>query len=268
MQLDLLLRSIYTNAQYIDQLGVLYTYSDDKFKEGYEILKKEYPEVDFILEDNFGDQVTEFVSKSHKYYTGLVDESIFFRPIEMTEDRLDWVFNDKKALSFSLRIGKNTIWQNHWYGERMPEIDILDSYKNIFVWDANHYTANGDLGRNLHCDGTLLDRDFYHNLLVTETAWRKNKVRTLDGIGNSGRNDTESLMAAYDHSCFVNIAVTLVHELDNGIVYADNWGKFFSYDLTDLNNKFLEGKRISLSDIPVDNVNCGRMETEYVFMHE
>ena len=68
MQLRLLLESLQKNFIDLGDTHVLYSYSNDRFKNGYEKLKSEFPRVVFHTQsDDFYSDILDIVSLSNNY---------------------------------------------------------------------------------------------------------------------------------------------------------------------------------------------------------
>ncbi len=270
MQLDAFLKSL-VNAPYITDTVVLYTYDDDKFEQGYNKVAGWHENVQFIKEHEdrgeWKNTILRLVESFKDYFCWATDDSIFFKHSELLLEKLNWVFKEKEALALNLRMGLNIKWQNHWYGERSLDIDIMDQYEDIVLWDASKYSVETDIGRVWQNDASIMPRDKYLQRLKAENHWYKGRgCRGLDNVGQSGRIFDPCLMAAFEHSVYLNIPVNLVHLLDSGRLYADNWGRFIKQDVSDLQNKFNEGLRIDWRKIDVSELECGRREAVYEFI--
>ena len=68
-QLELLLRSMNKFWKHNHQINVLYTYTDDEYEKGYDILIDEYKNINFVLEKNFKKD-TLFLIDNNKTKTG------------------------------------------------------------------------------------------------------------------------------------------------------------------------------------------------------
>ncbi len=115
-QLELFLESVDRRCPNLFDIHILWDASNDKFKEGYDQLWSEYPnlpdknkihkEVDFelqskVLIDNAGDFVTM-----------IADDNIFYKPLDFTEEDVKTAFDSCEFLStISMRYGTNTHYQ-------------------------------------------------------------------------------------------------------------------------------------------------------------
>jgi hypothetical protein len=266
MQLDLCLKSL-KNAPYITDVKVLYL-PQGRFELGYEIVKKEHPNITFIKEnDHFSDQAMDIVKNSNEYFLWGTDDSLFCHQVEITQDKLDWVFKTQRAISIILRYGANVIMENHWENKRSRPMEVLAQYKDIVIWDVYKHYDTYHAGRPWQNDASIMPRDMYLERMEIETEWRKHKSKTLDYLAQSGRIFNPCLAATFPKVVYLNIPVNLVHLHEDGKTYADynNWGKYIRYDVNLLNELFIYGKRINLGAIDLHNVDCSAREIEYVF---
>lgn len=271
MQLDACLSSLFTNAKYITDVNVLYTYDDIKFKEGYEKLIHQYKNVNFIEEryrtrEEWRELIIRLVSSFNPYFCWATDDSLFYRKVELTQDKLDWSFKFQQAKSLNLRVGLNVVWQNHWHSERCPQITVKDRFEDVISWDSSNISVQNDIGRLWQNDASIMLRDEYLDRLVNEQHWHLGRgCRGLDNVGQSGNIFTKRIGAAFENSVYLNVPVNLVHVLDDGRLYADNWGFYHQQDIHSLQKLFDEGKRINWQAIDFSNIDCGRKEVAYEF---
>lgn len=265
-QLDAMLNSLYKNASYFSDIKVLYTHERADFAHGYDILIKEHPDVQFIKEESIPNQVIPLVESFHPYFCWATDDSLFYMPHVVDEDKLSWVFDKQQALSLNLRVGLNIVWQNHWHSERTPSIPVSATYKDLIAWDSSNISVQNDVGRLWQNDASIMPRDKYLERLKSERHWQKSRgCRGLDNVAQSGNMFARRIGAAFANSVYVNVPVNLVHLLDDGRLYADNWGKYIRQDIGVLNQVYLKGARIDWEKCDFNNLDCGRKEVEYSF---
>ncbi len=276
MQLDAFLKSLFHNAKYINDVYVLYTYDEEKFEEGYDIVSKTHANVKFIQEGErywWKNQILELVSGFQPYFLWATDDSIFYRYTNITQETLRCVFEEYGAKSLNLRVGLNIKWQNHWHTQLTPEIPVSDTivlgterYSDIIIWDATNMSVQNDIGRVWQNDASIMPRDEYLERLEIETEWWKGKgCRALDNVAQSGNIFNPRIAASFKQSSYLNIPVNLVHLLDDGRLYADNWGKFIQQDIHSLYERFMNGERIDWQSINTEGVDCGRKEVKYTY---
>lgn len=274
MQLDACLRSIAKNAPYITDLSVIYTHDEVRFRDAYNELIREYPSVDFIYENEsftvdrtkWRDLIISLVSDFKDYFLWGTDDSLFYRRVDLTQEKMRWAFTEHKAISLNLRVGLNVIWQNHWHSEKCPNIPFDHCFEDLITWDSSNISVQNDIGRLWQNDASIMPKDAYLSKLKTEDHWYKGRgCRGLDNLAQSGNAFNPRRGACFDRSVYVNVPVNLVHVLDNGRLYADNWGRFVQQDIFTLNEKFLDGYRIDWEAIDFSDLDCGRKEVQYEF---
>lgn len=269
MQLEAFLDSLTTNAQYIkeEDIYVLYTYTNDQFKQGYDILKSSFKNINWILESDLKTQLIDLVKGFKQYFLWTTDDSLFYRYADLTPEKIDWAFNKRGAMAINLRMGLNIKWQNHWFGETSVPIVVDEEFEDLIVYDASKYNVNTDVGRVWQNDASIMPRDLYLAEMLKDDSWKRGiGVRELDNLAQSGRKFNPCKMVIFKESVYLNVPVNLVHLLNDGRLYADNWGKHRQYSTDELNKQFLEGKKIHWQIADFSNLDCGRREIEYTFM--
>jgi hypothetical protein len=162
IQLDLLLRSIVKHDEK-KMLGVsvLYACSEQKYEQGYEVLKERFPQVQFIREEkfaprfvppffplywhnyfwwlkykhtrtvsgNFRKQLINLVADSEKEYVMfLTDDSMFYKPISILQPVLADIRRRPLHNSFSLRHGTNIMGGNFSYRNALLSWNVFEDH--------------------------------------------------------------------------------------------------------------------------------------------
>lgn len=150
-QLDALLRSILNNFLISNRIIVVYTYSNNKFKKGYDFLiSKKYLnqlKVTFIKEQNFMNDVLNCLNKiNSKFIIFMVDDNIIKQKFDEIEI-FNTLLQHQQILCCSLRLGKNI---NYCYALNMTtKIPIDDN----LIW--NWKNQPGDWGYPMSLDGHI-----------------------------------------------------------------------------------------------------------------
>src|SRR5690242_206861 len=109
-QLELLLYSIRTNAPDLLKLNVVYTYTNDNFKAGYDKLIKDNNsenDITFTLEENGQKNFYEFLNSNKDQVVGLfTDDCIVYRPLKISDVHIENILSND-VWCFSLRLGLN-----------------------------------------------------------------------------------------------------------------------------------------------------------------
>lgn len=271
MQLAAMLDSLELNAgSTFSDVRVVWKADNMKFRRGYNVVMDEWEgRVKFIEETTVSEMAVDLVKSFNDYFCWATDDSLFYRKFNITEEMLQWAFERESAISLNLRIGTNVVWQNHWHSEKCPEIPVKNREHGLISWDSSNISVQNDVGRLWQNDASIMPRDMYLDRMLKENHWQNSVgCRGLDNIGQSGSVFNPRVGSSLETSVYVNVPVNLVHYLDDGRLFADNWGKFRQYPVTDLQQLFDTNVRIdvvkTLEQLP-DKVDCGRVELEYVF---
>lgn len=135
-QLDLTLSSIF---EYIspNQVFVTYSYSDEKFKAGYEKLKQNYKDVVFWDRTSLTEDIVRFLSVKSNLVCFATDDSIFYRKPEYSPDELNGLFDLGGFQSFSHRLGLNCTNQDPFNPSiKMSRPNFINNGK-FLMWDRN-----------------------------------------------------------------------------------------------------------------------------------
>ena len=178
MQLDLLIESIirYDRYYFLD-VAVVYSYSSDAYKKGYELLKKKYPVVAwkeemkisklvFNFEFNFGglrnwfwwikypklrrkkSNFKQILLKTieeteHHLLMFLTDDSLFYKDIVIYPDCIQRISDTSEKTSFSLRHGANL------------EGGVYSIEKDVILWNVYANDKKTDWGIPFSVDGHI-----------------------------------------------------------------------------------------------------------------
>ena len=91
-QLDFLLTSIMENDSDIFNLNVLYDYSSNNFKAGYEHLLKKYPSLNWVRENDFQKDTMNLIEKGGDLVCFFVDDNILYKKVEVDYDGISSLF--------------------------------------------------------------------------------------------------------------------------------------------------------------------------------
>src|SRR5882724_7571491 len=159
MQLDACLRSLAENASQVGLPTVLWMATTAAFSQGYDVLRREHPDVCFVSEMQFAENKRLILRLSRPYVLLQCDDAITYRklPDGPIEDALQ-----DDVLMFTLRLGANT----HYCHPRdlLHDVPKLDPRGPFVVWDWNdtpdgsafeHEGREGDFGYPYSVDGTV-----------------------------------------------------------------------------------------------------------------
>jgi len=135
MQLRAALDSMFLHCSDLKQadLFVLYRTSSKRHYEQYRQLKEIFPQVLFVEEHDFKNQVLSIV-KSYEYILFLVDDTLFVRSFNFA-DIISSLAGEKRVLGFSLRLGTNT---NYCYSrncnQKLPDFEEIRTGILKYSW--------------------------------------------------------------------------------------------------------------------------------------
>lgn len=244
LQLDLLLKSIEKNAKDVFNLNVLYTFSDDKFNEGYNIIIDKHPNVNFIQEqDDFKSQTLEIIQNSNQdFFAFLTDDSLFFSEIDENEI-VNSFKEDKNNLCFSLRLGKNTTFcyvvnsDNKLYGEE-------NIGEKSMKWDWQKHFL--DYHYPFSISGHVFKKDEIYKFAKKTNFSCPNELEEGLQMFNSY---PKNIMSSFNQSVLVNTPINIVQ------TYCLNrFGEMHFYAPSKLNDYLMSGNTVNYNDINIQNV--------------
>lgn len=113
-QVHLCVESIKKNASYIfPNISVLYKASNTNYQNGYEIVKKTFPDVSWVEESNYYNDVLELTDESFYLTSFFTDDDILYEYIPTDLDNIVNLFEEIDLIAtLSLRLGLNTFIQD------------------------------------------------------------------------------------------------------------------------------------------------------------
>lgn len=237
MQLDLLLWSMHKFALQLDDVCVLWSASRDRFYRAYRRLMRDY-KIHWYLQSAFLDDVSILTASVRPYIQFLVDDCVFYRPLECPTEILP-------NTAYAPRLGLNCT--------RCGNIGVPQSVPT-------------QLYRDIGGEG---DRDFDCTWSLDGHIYRREEIQPyLDRGGYSTPNELESAFCGEirprlyfpKHSCLTNVPHNSVgeskgnrhmHPGDDPIVM--------------LNDLYLSDWRIDWNQMDFSNVDSCHMDLEYKY---
>jgi hypothetical protein len=259
-QLDFLLTSLIENDGGIFDINILYDYSDDRFKTGYEKLSKKYPSLIWTEESDFQEDTINLVKKGGDLVCFFVDDNILYKEIEVDHDSITELFDKEDIFCLSLRLGANTIIQNEYLDRPcvLPEKATLinDTY---LVWNWRSLPPYTNFAYPFSVDGHILAKDLVLNVLSNYTFDTPN---ALEGRALPHISDFSENMSSLKKSVLVNTPLNLVGSSEN------KSGQKFGVSLEELNSFYLSGNSPSLKDMDFSTVRGCHQEIQLKFKEE
>ena len=248
-QLRLLLESIEKHAKDVFKVNIIYKFSRDDYKLGYEKLKNEkiLENANWVSEINFKEDVLSLFNKDYKYTCFFTDDDIFYFPVK--EDEITkHLEEDQEVFCFSTRLGLNTTYcytmnaEENLYG--------VKEYGDFIKWNwAKHYL---NFGYSLSVNGNIF-RTKEISKLVKNTNFHN--PNSLEGGLQMFDTFPKEYMVAYTHSCLVNSPNNIVNE-----THPNRKGEKYAYSTLELNDKYLTGEVIDYDVIDFSDIRGAHQE--------
>ena len=250
MQLELFLRSFKIFVRNADQyvINILGTWSDEKYKKGYEKLSAmNYANVFFNEEKDFKKMLLSLIDPAKVHTVFFVDDDVFINYFDFYDRQMELFEWDERILCRSLRLNKNL---SYCYSSQRPMMQPPFFGDNTFEWQGK----DGDYGYPFSLDGhifrtadilPMLREMPYTNPNTLESTW-------ANSIGHFAPK-----MVCYDKSIIVGNPINQVQT---------NWENIHGKVNVDLlNERFLNGQKIKLDNfMGMENTSC-HQETELNF---
>ena len=240
-QLELFIRSFnkYVKNPTNYLIKVIYTYDEDKFEKGYEkLINMNYPNVQYIKETNFKQDIINCLDLTKKFTTFFVDDNVFKNEFDFFDEQMDIFINDKEILCRSLRLHPRLIY---CYPMAIPMRTPTFLPNNIFYWNG----LDGDYGYPMSVDGHIFRTEQIYPYII---HLGYNNPTMFEGYMAASPMGLPK-MICYDKSIIVNNPCNKV-QIINGNIHGN-------VNISDLNEKFLDGLFISLDNIDgLENISC------------
>ena len=243
-QLFLLLQSIEKNAPGIFDLNVLYTYSDDAFKNGYDKLIELCAitrwNINFIRENAFKQDLMAQFDLNYPYTCFFTDDDVLFESIDF--QTIDNSLQKDTVICFSLRLGNNTTFC-YTMGQQNKIVVSEETENTItFDWQKSYM----DFGYPLSVDGHV-----FRTKEIMKFSKSLNFVNpnTYEAALQVYETFPKNMMESYKHSKLVGVPVNVVQN-----VYPNKKGEKFGISAKDLNDKFLQDEYVDLSNLDFSDI--------------
>ncbi|MFW6219243.1 MAG: hypothetical protein ACOC33_00115 [bacterium] len=257
-QLDCLLRSINLRLNNLfDKVTVLYTYSNNEYKLGYDKLINRFNYVEFYKENSFYDTFMSILNKykkEYKFISLMVDDDFIYNKLEIQKERVLKSITDQD-ICFSLRLGLNCVYSHP--ANKSFRINSYIEYGEILKTDFKN--QDGDFAYPMSLDGHIFNFNVIFNYIRNINKFLN--PNTLEEKLNSiKRLIKENNIIFLKESILVGNPVNLVnntHKNRNGLIH--------SQSIEDLNEKYLNDYICDIDEINIENVNGCHMEFNYKF---
>lgn len=213
MQLQALLESMFQNSDFDPGACSILFKADEEYFNSYMEVWNYWPELNFWPEWDFKQQVEHFVFNARPTICFFTDDDVFKKHVNVSQC-VTALADDKDAIAFSLRLGKNL---DYCYSVQKPQ--ALPSFmlhkNNIISW--NYKNKEWDWNYPLSVDGHLFRReDFVEILKQVNQGWYS--PNTFEGLlSHLHPLLKKNIMYSFEESVVFNIPHNKVQKEINNI---------------------------------------------------
>ena len=263
MELNSLLTSIKDHFNVFNNITILFKYSNDDFKAGYDkiIGKHKGLNINWILEENFTQDTKDIVNSfTNDLCVTFVDDEWFIRSPDIKN--IYWSLRDSdnsiNYSGFSLRLGDNFPYT--WNADMKHSIPDFERYDDIILWDWTLLKESNDYGYPYNLNSMIRrTRDFKE--VINKCSFTYPNDLEVAIIKNLDR-DKSLLCANKEPSTFLNcLNVAQTHFISRNINQE-------AFTLEALNRKWLDGYELNFRDFYNKTQQCPTMAIEMKFIND
>jgi len=256
MQLDLLLRSIKDNFIELNpsEIKVYIKASNNDYRIAYLQLTKDHPEFHYIFQTDFYSEVKKIINNFSKPYSLiLVDDSVILNdfPVMNSLKYLEQIEFHQISLRMHLGIEYCHPADRYCSTSNMEQIE-----DNLFSWYWRNNDELADWGYAANIDSCFYKTQFLKNIINRISF---DNVNDIEGRMNELRYEFRPKMICYD----IPKIATICNNLTQSGFNRHNPNPM--YTIENLNQLYLEGRRISTSNIYGILNNACTFELDYEF---
>lgn len=249
-QLQLCLESIqYHGSHIFSNISVLYYTSTPEFKLGYDKTKERFPQVSFIQQTSYYEDIMELVNESYPLTSFFTDDDIIYDSIPLSENILMKFFDEYDILgTFSLRLGLNTIIQDPYISSQAiaPTSGFHQVDDRIIMWRWDHCPSYGNFGYPLSVDGHIFRTQELKKILYECKFKNPNQQEVAMQVH---LNKLPSIMAAFNKSVVINTPINRVQE-----ICLNRAGENFGQTIEEMNQRYLNNEVLDFDSIDFSNI--------------
>ena len=247
-QLDLLLRSIKRFVVGWDEnwSTVLYRQTDPSYHRGYELVRNEHPEFDYVAEtDSIRQDIQALtLGRGERYLQFLMDDDVYIRPFGLDDIEFTEFTKDPQIAALVLRMGRA---MGYCYTENAKVQPPEFGPKGIWRWAG----MPCDWGYPHSVDGTIWAIDDVRRVLTRGPYECIHQLEPALLAGMCG-----PLALCYDKPRLVSIA-------NNSVQDAMRANRHAGGDPMAMNERFLAGERIALGPLAGIDPPSPHVEFDY-----
>jgi len=257
MQCDACLKSLKYHTldyNYLDTF-VLYKSDDEEFDYAYGLSINENPEVKFIKESEFKENIKNIIS-NYEYVIFLVDDNLFTHNFSVKEiEKLLKEYD--KILGFSLRLGLNTHYSYPTAKEQViPPHKVIN--KKILLW--SWVNEELDFGYPIELSSSVYRIEDIYPILDNCNYHNPNELEYVMDFCKKYFQVTHPYMACYEKSVAFCAPVNRVNP-NNG----NRSGSKEEYSIENLLTKYENGVRIDVNKLVGFIPNACHQEIDFDF---
>lgn len=266
MELNSLLTSLKDNFDVFDDIKILYKYSNDDFRMGYEkLFKKDYGlKFTWILESNFVEDTKRIIkSFDKKLCLTFVDDEFLIRKAD--KNIISKILENENISGFSLRLGDSFKYTwNAGINNEIPNFEYFSPYqldsdfKDIIMWEWNKTKSGTDYGYP-YCLNSMIRRTKEFQEVINKSSFSYPNDLEMAIVKNLDKN--KEFLAAYKQPCsFLNcLNVSQTHFISRNINQEE-------FKLDALNKKWMEGYELNFRDFYNNTQECPTKAVEMKFI--
>lgn len=210
LQLDGFLRAYFRHCQDPEaaEVYILYACSQARQETSYARLQKRWPNVRFVREIVFKQQLLA-LAQGATHVLFCVDDSLFFRRFALRE-MVDLLDRYPRAVGFSLRLGQNTtVCYTVGKAQAVPDHTLVAPEVMCFDWTEAAY----DFGYPLELSSSLYRCETILPLLANGPHGNPNTLETWLWRNLDGVRETRPQLLSYRRSAACSIPVNVVQDV-------------------------------------------------------
>lgn len=229
-QASSLLESIDVFCKDVFNINVLYVSSSKEFSEGFEVLKADFPQANYIEHKNgeFKENLLSIYSSDLEHVAFSTEDTLIYRDnnFGLIEERMEDVS------VFSIRYGLNTVMQHEFENRYQPPLSDYNDEGETISWLFERYHPLNNYGFPMGLDMHVYHRDEFSNLCRMIDFDRPTELET--GLFKL-RHMIKPKIRSFKQSSAVNIPLSNL----TGVTLS------METDTEFLNREYLSGKRLS-----------------------
>jgi len=258
-QLNLLLRSIRDKFLNVGTVYIIYDHSTEEYAKGYEraLMREQYDlSMVSMREGNFQQDTTNIIENMQTpHFLGLCDDDCFIKEVDCSD--IIHRLSEPGTSAVSLKGGLNIIGN---YPGRLASLPGFLSVDPYLKWNWREYSTEKpdiDWGYPTCVNSYIFDRHYFLGL-IRHFAFQY--PPNLEGGLNTVRHLFKPIMYSFKESVLLNIVANRIQTLS-----PNPFATTHHYGIEELNNRFLDGERISTDNLYGTLMEMGNEEREFIF---